>query len=75
MGLFRKHTPPERGDRDQVMRLIKAGMDLTDANDRDIDHDDPRVGVAQQAWYREVDHSTKAEQDQAHEALRRHGYA
>jgi hypothetical protein len=74
MGLFGKRTQPERVDRDQVMRLIKTGMDLNDARDRDIDGDDPRVGRAQRAWYGEVDRSTRAEQDRAHEALTRHGY-
>ncbi|WP_432051147.1 hypothetical protein [Verrucosispora sp. NA02020] len=40
MGLFSKKSAPPPVDRRVVMDLIKAGMDETDAADRDIDHID-----------------------------------
>jgi hypothetical protein len=56
------------------MRLIKAGMDMTDAHDADLHGDSPRVAKADQAWYAEAGRSTKAELDRAYDALTRNGY-
>jgi hypothetical protein len=74
MGIFKRAPQPEPVDRDRVMRLIKAGMDRTDAHDADLHGDSPRVGQAEQAWHTEASRSTKTELARAYEALTRHGY-
>ncbi|MFG3557421.1 hypothetical protein ACGGAQ_23845 [Micromonospora sp. NPDC047557] len=54
------------------MRLIKLGMDETDAADRDIDG--PGFDKAKNAFDAAKDGCTKAELTAAYDALRRHGY-
>ncbi|MEU0516659.1 hypothetical protein [Streptosporangium sp. NPDC006007] len=78
MGLFGKKqhkqdkqpAPPVR--RDRVMKLIKLGMDQTDAGDRDLDSRD--FEAARDAFNALILQSTQAEVIAAYDALKRHGY-
>lgn len=78
MGLFRKAPKPEPIRRDQVRKMIKAGMAETDAADRCA----PGASAAEKAAFRQAkavrdrafSNATKAEQDAAYDALNRHGY-
>jgi hypothetical protein len=72
MGLFNNKPKASPVRRDQVRRLIKLGMEETDAADRDIES--PEFRKAQARRDTEVGKSTKAELEAAHTALRRHGY-
>jgi hypothetical protein len=58
--------------RDQVLRLIKLGMEETDAADRDIDS--PEFQQAKERQAAEASVSTQAELRAAYDALKRHGY-
>lgn len=75
MGLFGKkktEEPPVR--RDQVLRLIKLGMQETDAADQYIDDDPPKFRKARDRMNAECNKSTQAEIRAAYVALKRHGY-
>lgn len=76
MGLFGKKTPPQPPVRnDQVRRLLKLGMEETDAADRDINEPgSPKFNRAKARMDAEMRKSTQAEIRAAHEALKRHGY-
>ncbi|WP_055480865.1 hypothetical protein [Sphaerimonospora mesophila] len=77
MGLFskKKPTPEPPVRRDQVLRLIKLGMEETDAADRDIDEiDSPLFNAAKARMDAELNRSTQAEINAAYDALKRHGY-
>lgn len=79
MGFFGRKSdkpadpPPIR--RDQVRRLMKTGMDRSEALDRDMDETNPkdweRLVKADGAAWRDA---TPAERKAAADALNRHGY-
>lgn len=74
MGLFssksKKDAPPVR--RDVVRRLIKLGMEESDAGDRDIDS--PEWKRANRRFTEAKNSASQAEVTAANEALSRHGY-
>ncbi|MEU8362297.1 hypothetical protein AB0C27_40395 [Nonomuraea sp. NPDC048882] len=74
--MFKKRKPVEEPVRhDQIMRLIKLGMEETDAADRDIDETpSPLFDAAKARMDAELLKSTKAEIRAAYDALNRHGY-
>jgi len=73
----RKKSTPESAPvrRDQVRKLMKTGMDRSEALDRDMDQTDPadweRIVAADAAAWR---NATPAERRAAADALDRHGY-